>query len=254
VRDVEQQLYQSELKRRMDELVRINTELDEFTHFVSHDLREPLRKLVSFSDLLRGDLADNLPAQAEEDLHYIEDSAARMRALVDALLALSHAGKTPLVPQHVDMDEAVTRALDNLGLSIEESGAVISRTQLPPVTGDALLLTQLYQNLIGNALKYVPAGTSPQVSITYDPQSGAYGVKDNGIGINTVFFKQIFKPFKRLHSREEYEGSGIGLSICRKIMDRHQGKIWVESVHGQGAHFKFTLGTHLQTDATVTRL
>lgn len=242
--NLEQQLYQSELTRQMMELKRINGELDEFTNFASHDLREPLRKLVSFSDLLRTDVGPNLTAQAEEDLHYIVDAAARMRILVDALLDFSRAGKAAIVPQRVDMNQAAARALEALSLRIEESGARIVRDPLPPAMGDPILLTQLYQNLIGNALKYTAPGRVPEIRITHDPDSGAYGVKDNGIGIKPMFATQIFKPFKRLHSREEYEGSGIGLSICRKIVERHYGEIWVESEVGQGSHFKFNLGSH----------
>lgn len=245
--NLEQQLYQSELTRQMLELKRINRELDEFTNFASHDLREPLRKLVSFSDLLRTDAGDALTPQAEEDLHYIVDAATRMRVLVDALLDFSRAGKAAIVPQRVDMDQAATRALEALSLRIAESGARIIRDPLPAAMGDPILLTQLYQNLIGNALKYTAPGQAPEIRITHDPDSGAYGVKDNGIGIQPMFATQIFKPFKRLHSREEYEGSGIGLSICRKIVERHYGDIWVESEVGEGSHFKFTLGSHPAT-------
>lgn len=240
--NLEQQLYRSELTRQMIELKRINDELDDFTNFASHDLREPLRKLVSFSELLGADVGPNLTPQAEEDLHYIIDAATRMRALVDALLDFSRAGKADIVPQQVDMNQVAGRALDALGLRIVESGARISRDPLPEATGDPLLLTQLYQNLIGNALKYTVSGKAAEIRLTYDPVSGAYGVKDNGIGIKAEFEGQIFKPFKRLHSREEYEGSGIGLSICRKIVERHFGEIWVESETGKGSHFKFTLG------------
>ncbi len=234
--------YQSDLKQQMLELKRINDELDQFTHFASHDLREPLRKLISFSELLRQDIGADLPPQAAEDLHYIEDAATRMRALVNALLSLSHVGNSDFIPQQMEMEQAASHALEALSMPIANSAARIEREPLPPVMGDPVLLAQLYQNLIANALKYVAPGCSPVIRLTYDPEQKSYGIKDNGIGIKPEFAAQIFKPFKRLHGRDEFEGSGIGLSICRKIVERHGGEIWVEPAPGGGSHFKFTLG------------
>lgn len=248
-----QQHHQDELKQQMLELKRINGELDEFTHFASHDLREPLRKLISFSELLRQDIGADLPAQAEEDLHYIEDAAIRMRALVDALLTLCDVGNSDFVPQRMELGAAASQALDALSLPIANSGAVIERDPLPPVMGDPILLTQLYQNLIGNALKYVAPACRPEIRLSFDPDNQTYGIKDNGIGINPGFATQIFKPFKRLHGRDEYQGSGIGLSICRKIVERHGGEIWVEPVPDGGSHFKFTLGSPLRQDNTSVK-
>jgi signal transduction histidine kinase len=243
-----QQRHRDELKQQMLELKRINGELDEFTHFASHDLREPLRKLISFSELLRQDIGTDLPVQAEEDLHYIEDAAIRMRALVDALLTLSDVGNSDLIPQRMELDEAASQAMDALSLPIANSGAVIERDPLPAVLGDPILLSQLYQNLISNALKYVVPGCRPEIRLTFDPDNKTYGIKDNGIGIKPEFATQIFKPFKRLHGRDKYKGSGIGLSICRKIVERHGGEIWVEPAPEGGSHFKFTLGSPLRQD------
>lgn len=229
--------------RHMAELARVNAELDEFTYVASHDLQEPVRKLVAFSEWLRKDLGGDLPPRAEQDLTFITDAAQRMQRLVEDLLTLSRTGKVSMVREHVALDDAVDRALDALALRIAESGATIVRTPLPKVWGDLTLLTQLYQNLISNALKFVD-GRSPEISLTAEQSGGVwvFGVRDNGIGIAAQYAGQIFQPFKRLHGRSQFEGAGIGLSICRKVAERHHGRIWVESEENQGAWFKFTLG------------
>ena len=233
---------EAELKRHIAELARMNAELDEFSYVASHDLQEPLRKLMSFSDWLRRDLGDDLPERAAKDLDFIVDAAHRMQSLVQDLLALSRAGKTSMVHECVSLDDAVDRALDVLAVRVQESGALIERERLPEVWGDPSLLTQLYQNLICNALKFVD-GATPQVRLTAARVDGGwvFGVKDNGIGIRPEHAEQIFQPFKRLHGRGEYEGSGIGLAVCRKVVERHRGRLWVESEEGLGAHFKFVL-------------
>lgn len=230
------------LKQHMAELARVNAELDEFTYVASHDLQEPVRKLVAFSELLRKDVGDALPPRAAQDLAFIVDAALRMQRLVGDLLALSRTGKVSMVRERVALDDAVNRALEALELRLEESGASVSRVPLPSVSGDLTLLAQLYQNLIGNALKFV-ADQRPVISLTAEQINGewVFGVRDNGIGISSQYMDQIFQPFKRLHGRAQYEGSGVGLSICRKVVERHNGRIWVESEEGKGAWFKFTL-------------
>lgn len=242
-RDVTQRKHdEAELKRHIAELARMNAELDEFSYVASHDLQEPLRKLMSFSDWLRRDLGDDLPERAAKDLDFIVDAAHRMQSLVQDLLALSRAGKTSMVHECVSLDDAVDRALDALAVRVQETGALIERERLPEVWGDPSLLTQLYQNLICNALKFVD-GATPQVRLTAARVDGGwvFGVKDNGIGIRPQHAEHIFQPFKRLHGRGEYEGSGIGLAVCRKVVERHRGRLWVESEEGRGAHFKFVL-------------
>ncbi|MFA7243300.1 MAG: PAS domain S-box protein [Sulfuricellaceae bacterium] len=231
------------LTHHMAELARVNDELDEFTHVASHDLQEPVRKLVAFSDLLRKDLGGELPLRAAQDLVFIVEAAQRMQRLVQDLLALSRTGNVSMVRAPVALDAAADRALEVLELRIAESGATISRVPLPTVLGDLTLLSQLYQNLIGNALKFVD-GKRPEISLTAEQIDGVWvlGVRDNGIGIDPQYRDRVFQPFKRLHGRGQYEGSGIGLSICRKVVERHNGRIWVESEEGKGAHFKFTLG------------
>jgi len=240
----------ADLERANQELTRRNAELDEFTHVASHDLQEPLRKLVAFSNLLPRDLSSELSEQAQRDLDYITQAARRMQALVHDLLALSRAGHSALRRERVSLADCADQALKALAARVEDTSAAVSRDELPTVVGDATLLTQLYQNLIGNALKFVAPGRRPRVRLSAEQQGGGwvFGVRDNGIGIKAEYSAQIFAPFKRLHGRDEYEGAGIGLSICRKAVERHGGRIWVESQPDQGAHFKFTINANAEAE------
>jgi two-component system sensor histidine kinase/response regulator len=230
-----------QLERINRELVALNAELDDFTNMASHDMQEPLRTLMAFSDLLRKDLGDSLPEQAAKDLTFISDAAKRMQTLIQDLLALSRAGRAHPKKEKVSLRECADLALEALAVRVKETGAQILRDKLPDVWGDSTLLTQLYQNLIGNALKF-SGDQRPIIHLTFEEQEGTpiFGVKDNGIGIEPNYAREVFKPFMRLHGRAEYEGSGVGLAICRKIVGRHGGKIWVESEPGRGAHFRFT--------------
>jgi signal transduction histidine kinase len=231
-----------QLERTNRELVALNAELDDFTHMASHDLQEPLRTLTAFSDLLRKDLSQSLPDRAAKDLGFITDASRRMQTLVQDLLALSRAGRVPKKREKVYLGGCVDRALRALAGRLKETGAQVRWDELPEVWGDPTLLTQLYQNLIGNALKFCEE-QSPIIQLTFEEwdREQVLGVKDNGIGIEAKYAQQIFQPFRRLHPRAEYEGSGIGLAICRKIVERHGGRIWVESDPGKGAHFRFTI-------------
>jgi light-regulated signal transduction histidine kinase (bacteriophytochrome) len=231
-----------QLERTNRALVALNAELDEFTKVASHDLQEPLRILTAFSDLLRKDLGNLVPERAARDIEFITDAAKRMRTLIQDLLALSRTGRVAKKREKVSLDGCADRALEALVMRVKETGAKITRDELPEVWGDATLLTQFYQNLIGNALKF--SGEQPPVirlTVEEREKSPIFGVKDNGIGIDPKYAQQIFQPFRRLHSRAEVEGSGIGLAICRKIVERHGGKIWVESEPRKGAHFRFTI-------------
>jgi PAS domain S-box-containing protein len=232
----------AQLERTKRELVALNAELDDFTNVASHDLQEPLRILTAFSDLLPQDLGGSLPKRAAQDLRFITDAAKRMQTLIQDLLALSRAGRIIKKSEKVSLDECADRALEVLSMRVKEKGAQITRDKLPEVWGDSTLLTQLYQNLIGNALKF-SGDQSPVIRLTTEEREGlpVFGVKDNGIGIESRYAQQIFQPFRRLHGRGHFEGSGIGLAICRKIVERHGGKIWVESEPGKGSHFRFTL-------------
>ncbi len=228
------------------ELSQLNRELDEFTHIASHDLQEPLRKLMSFSALLRQDIDGDLPPRATQDLDFIVDAAGRMQKLVNDLLALSRSGRSALQVNPLELGDCVQDALAALSERVRSSGARIHVEPLPTVFGDRTLLTQLYQNLVGNALKYAHPDRPAEIRITAEQRSGAwiFGVRDNGIGIPAEYTDQVFAPFKRLHGRSEYDGTGIGLAICRKAIERHEGRIWVESEPGTGSHFRFTLGLH----------
>jgi PAS domain S-box-containing protein len=236
-----------------EELRRKNSDLDEFTFVASHDLQEPLRKITAFSELLFKDIGRELPEAAGKDLGFITDAAKRMRTLVQDLLALSRAGRATLKLERVSLGGCADRALLAVGTAIERTGAVVLRDELPEVLGDPTLLTQLYQNLLSNALKFADPGRKPEIHLTCERQQNQWilGVRDNGIGIKPEYHEQIFAPFKRLHGRDEHEGSGIGLSICRKAVERHGGRIWVESEPGRGAHFKFSLNCETESLAWV---
>ncbi len=231
------------LEQANSELQLRNQELDEFTYIASHDLQEPLRKLIAFSDVLREDMAANDQKEVHRDLEIIASAAQRMQTLVKDLLALSRSGRQSMAWEEVDLSDCVDLVMDTLEVRVREQRAVVEQDSLPAVMGDRTLLVQLYQNLISNALKF-QGDAPPRIRITAEKleEDWILGVVDNGIGIKSEYAEQIFAPFKRLHGRGEYEGTGIGLAICRKIVERHGGKIWVESAPGEGAHFKFTMG------------
>lgn len=229
------------LELQTQELERSNAELEQFAHVVAHDLKEPARKLVAFSSLLEQDLGGDLPEDAAKDLGFITDAARRLQRLVEDLLALSRTGRKGVRKAPVALDDCVDEALSAHELILEERRARIERAPLPRALGDRTLLTQLYHNLIGNALKF--CDRAPVLSLTCErgAEGAVLGVRDNGIGLDPRFAEQIFQPFRRLHRRKAYDGTGIGLAICRKAVECHGGRIWVESAPGEGAHFRFQL-------------
>jgi PAS domain S-box-containing protein len=231
-----------QLERMNQELVALNADLDDFTRIASHDLQEPLQTLTAYSDLLREDLGQWMPEQAGKDLVFLTEAAKRMQTLIRDLLALSRAGRVAKKREKVSLRECADLALEALAIRVKETRAEVMREELPDVWGDSTLLAELYQNLIGNALKF-SGDRPPIIQLTFEERDGdkIFGVKDNGIGINPKYAQKIFEPFRRLHGRAEYEGAGIGLAICRKIVERHGGKIWVDSAPGKGAHFRFTI-------------
>ncbi len=224
-------------------LARTNAELDRFTSVASHDLQEPLRQLVSFCGLLPRDLGTELPESAAKDLHYIVDAATRMRTLVRDPLDYSKAGESALEANRVCLDDCVDQALAALRQRIDDTGARIHRDPLPEVTGNATLLTQVYQNLIGNALKFVGPDQTPVVHLTCAAigDQVVLGVRDNGIGFDSKHAEQIFQPFRRMHQRTSYDGNGISLAVCQRVVERHDSRIWVESRLGHGSHFRFSI-------------
>lgn len=242
------------LRRTITELADTNRELEQFAYMASHDLQEPLRKVVSFASLLEEDMGEALPEAAASDLHFITDAAMRMQALVKGLLDLSRASRGERQLTTVALDACVEAALDALDERIEETGAQIERVPLPCVEGHQPLLMALYQNLLGNALKFVAAGATPRVRITAtrDGDVWTFGVADEGIGIDAKYADTIWEPFRRLHGRLEYEGTGIGLAICKKAVERHGGRIWIESTPGRGSTFLFTLANVVAAGSTPT--
>jgi signal transduction histidine kinase len=237
------------LARSLAKIVRMNkslrqknAELDEFTYIASHDLQKPLRHLTSFSGMLRQDLDNILPERAEKDLHFITEAAEHMRSMVHNLLLLSRTGNAVMRWEQVALDSCVERAVAALSKTMPISPANIQHDPLPVVYGDQNILTELYRHLLENAFKF-NCHPQPCVHLTATHQDGRWilGVADNGIGIQPEYHEQIFIPFKRLHGHGEYEGAGIGLSICRKAVERHGGNIWVESQAEQGTQVKFTL-------------
>jgi PAS domain S-box-containing protein len=234
---------QAELAQRAQELARSNADLEQFAYVASHDLQEPLRMVASYVQLLSRRYKGKLDADADEFIRYAVDGATRMQALINDLLAYSRVGTRgkELVP--TPLEKSLERALSHLRLAVEESGAQVKVEPLPWVKGDEPQLAQLLQNLVGNALKF--RGERPpliRVSATREDDTVTVAVEDNGIGIEPQYYERIFAIFQRLHGKEEYPGTGIGLSICKKIVERHGGRIWVESTPGQGSTFRFTLG------------
>ncbi len=232
----------TERKKREDELARSNEELRQFAYVASHDLQEPLRMVSSYLQLLSKRYGDKLDDDAEEFIRYAVDGAHRMKLLINALLEYSRVGTrgNPLEP--TDACSVLRGVLDNLRLAIEEGGVVVTADPLPMVMADAVQLAQLFQNIVGNAVKF-RAEHEPQVHIGVE-RSGTewvFTIADNGIGIDEQYADRIFDVFERLHTNDEYAGTGIGLAICKKIVQRHGGRIWVESSPGYGATFAFTL-------------
>ncbi len=236
-------------EQRAEELSQANEELEQFAYAASHDLQEPIRTLVSFSTFLRDDVGDDLSPEAATDLEHITVAAQRMKRLVTDLLALSRASRSTLKPAEVALEDCLKDSLDALRERVTETGARVEQAPLPVVSGDRRLLTQLFQNLLGNAMKFRRGNEPPAITVAAQQQDSVWliEVKDNGIGIEPEYASQIFAPFKRLHGMEDYEGSGIGLAICKRAVERHGGRIWVESEPGDGSRFRFTLPTHRPT-------
>jgi signal transduction histidine kinase len=234
---------QESLKRNVQELARSNAELEQFAYVSSHDLQEPLRMIASYSQLIEKRYTDKLDAKGLTFLNYIVEGAKRMQELIDDLLMFSRVGTRGKELAPIPVQKPIEIALHNLIRTIGESKADIRYPDaLPTVMGDTLQLTQLFQNLIANAIKF-SGGKIPRIEINAKKLNDSWEltVKDHGIGIEREHFDRIFIIFQRLHGRSEYPGSGIGLAICKKIVERHGGHIWVESEVGVGTTFHFTL-------------
>jgi PAS domain S-box-containing protein len=234
---------EAQLLEKVKELNRSNEELQQFAYIASHDLQEPLRMVASYTALLARRYKGKLDSDADDFIAFAVDGASRMQLLIRDLLAYSRVGSKGKELVDTSSAEALQHAIQNLRGAIEGSAALVTHDALPSVMADEMQLTQLFQNLVGNAIKYRRAGV-PRVHITAVPNDAnkwMFSVQDNGLGIEPQFFEKIFGVFQRLHKREEFDGTGIGLAICKKIVERHGGTISVESTFGEGSTFYFPL-------------
>jgi PAS domain S-box-containing protein len=234
---------EANLLQKVKELYRSNEELEQFAYFASHDLQEPLRMVASYTQLLSKRYKGKLDADADDFIAFAVDGASRMQRLIQDLLVYSRAGSKEMDLLGISSEDALQQALVNLRGTIEQSNAVVTRDPLPAVLADEMQLIQLFQNLVANAIKYQKPGI-PLVHVSAvknDEKKWLFAVRDNGLGIDPEYFERIFGLFQRLHKREEFAGTGIGLAICKKIVERHGGRISVESQLGHGSTFRFTL-------------
>ncbi len=241
-------------EQKADALKATRKELELFVYAASHDLQEPVRTLISYGTLLAEDIGDDLSEDARTDIDHIQAAAHRMQVLITDLLELSRTSRSPMQPARVSLQGCLDAALESLARRVEETSASIQSDALPDVLGEPMLLSIAFQNLIANAMKFVAPGVAPriEVSAARDGSNWTVGVQDNGIGISPEYAAQIFQPFKRLHGMTEYAGSGIGLAICKKAIERHGGTIWVDSEPGAGARFRFTLPAALENEKRPT--
>ncbi|MDI6886382.1 MAG: ATP-binding protein [archaeon] len=233
---------EEKLKQAVKALERSNVELEQFAYVASHDLQEPLRMVSSYVQLLARRYKGKLDADADDFIAYAVEGANRMQMLINDLLAYSRVSTRGKPFEPTDCEAVLEQTLANLQVAIADSGAVVTHDTLPAVMADDLQLGQLFQNLIDNAIKF-RSEEPPRIHISAEQKGNecVFSVRDNGIGIAPEFFERIFIIFKRMHTRREYPGTGIGLAICKRIVERHGGRIWVESQPGKGATFYFTM-------------
>jgi len=244
LRDIsERRRAEEEIRQKVEELTRSNQELEQFAYVTSHDLSEPLRMVASYTQLLERRYSANFDQDAREFMGYIVGGAQRMKQLIDDLLAYSRAGRSNVQMREVALDSALDDALANLAHAVRATGATIERDRLPAISGDRSGMVQVFQNLIGNAIKFRAEEVAPAIRVTLHDADAEWEicVADNGIGIAPEYFERIFVIFQRLHPRQKYEGTGIGLAICKKVIDRHRGQISVGSQPGRGTTFRIRL-------------
>jgi light-regulated signal transduction histidine kinase (bacteriophytochrome) len=237
------ELTQAEWRAQAEDLKRSNEELEQFAYLASHDLQEPLRKVASFCQLLQRRYAGQLDARADQYIEFAVDGARRMQALINDLLAFSRVSQSAPAPSHVSSDTALAQAKANLADDLEKSGATIQAGHLPFVLAERPLLTAVFQNLLSNSIKF--AGPQPPrvvIGARRDGRNWEFSFTDHGIGIDGGDADKIFGLFQRLHERSAYPGTGVGLALCRKIIERYGGRIWLDAGKGKdGTTFKFTL-------------
>jgi light-regulated signal transduction histidine kinase (bacteriophytochrome) len=233
---------EEERERLLEDLKRSNKELEQFAYIASHDLQEPLRMVSSYVQLISQRYKDRLDRDADEFIDYAVNGTAYMQTLLNDLLTYSRAGTTSEPFALTDLNSVLGRAIVNLKNLIDDSHAEIKHEGLPAVYAHKVQMVQVFQNLIGNAIKF-HGSELPRVHISAQQENNEWIIRisDNGIGIDPKYFNRIFHIFKRLHSREKYDGTGIGLAICKKIVEKHGGRIWVESEPGKGSTFCFTI-------------
>jgi signal transduction histidine kinase len=233
---------EKDLARKVEELARSNAELEQLAYVASHDLQEPLRMVSSYTQLLAKRYQGRLDSDADKFIAYAVDGANRMQRLIQDLLTYSRVGKAQKELVETSSEVALQNALINLSQASVESSAVITHDPLPPVVMSEMQLTQLFQNLVGNAIKYHgPEIPRIHISCSAKEKGLTFSVKDNGLGIAKQHYDRIFVMFQRLHARDEFSGTGIGLAISKKIVERHGGRLWVESEPGKGSTFSFSL-------------
>ncbi|MHB8216945.1 MAG: sensor histidine kinase [Candidatus Sulfotelmatobacter sp.] len=233
---------EEKLAKKVDELARSNADLEQFAYVASHDLQEPLRMVAAYTQLLSERYKGKLDESADKFIGYASEGALRMQVLIQDLLAFSRVGRVDADYASVDCNAVMEEVRKSLASAIQESDAVLAHADLPAIWGNPTQMAQVFQNLIGNAIKF--RGTKPPEIFVHAERAGQqwlFSVTDNGIGIAPEFAENIFVVFQRLHPRTEYSGNGIGLAICKKIVERLGGKIWVESQAGSGSTFKFTV-------------
>lgn len=237
---------EEKIEKHTEELAKSNAELEHFAYVASHDLREPLRMITSFLQLLERRYTDQLDENANEFIGFAVDGAQRLNDMINDLLTYSRVSTNKREFQKVDCEQILETTLTNLKVKIEENNAIITYDPLPTIFGDELLMIELFQNLIANAIKYRSQKT-PQIHISAKKELNQYNfcVNDNGIGIDSKHLGRIFTIFQRLHTKEEYDGTGLGLAIAQKIVNEHSGHIWAESEPNIGSTFYFTIPTKI---------
>jgi PAS domain S-box-containing protein len=230
------------LNLKLEELRRSNEELEQFAYVSSHDLQEPLRMISSYLQLLQRRYQGKIDDKADKYIYFAVDGAARMQVLINDLLEFSRVTTRAEKPEPTDCEAVLNQVLSNLDLYVKQNKAAVSHDPLPEVVADSTQLVQVFQNLIINGIKFHSEET-PIINICAEKKAKewVFAVKDNGIGIDPQYSEKIFEVFKRLHNKEQYPGTGIGLAVCKKIVERHGGHIWVESELGKGSTFYFTL-------------
>ena len=235
-----------DMRKANEALARSNRELEQFAYVASHDLQEPLRMVSSYTQLLARRYQDKLDQDANDFIAYAVDGANRMQRLIQDLLTYSRVTTRGLAAAPMDAHEALGEAVRNLQAAIQQAGALVTNEELPEVLGDRTQIAQVFQNLVGNGIKFHKPGQPPRVHISAQrcaeqPAMWTFTVRDNGIGIEHHHFERLFVIFQRLHGKKEYPGTGIGLALCKRIVERHGGTIWLESEPGEGTTFLFTL-------------